>query len=225
MTRVLILEDDVLLASSLARALRARDHLVAIANTIAEANALIDCDLVLCDLGLPDGDGIDFIRNLTAQRPDIAIIALTARSEESDIITALISGAVGYITKPFRLTELLARVDAQLRLRTAMTASPSSIVEAGGLRIDVESRSVHTGDAMVELRPREFDVLLHLARSVGKVTRREALMREVWGENWTGSTKTLDVHVNSIRRKLGEGPGRPSRITAIRNVGYRLEPR
>jgi DNA-binding response OmpR family regulator len=225
MTRVLILEDDVLLASSLARALRARDHLVAIANTIAEANALIDCDLVLCDLGLPDGDGIDFIRNLTAQRPDIAIIALTARSEESDIITALISGAVGYITKPFRLTELLARVDAQLRLRTAMTASPSSIVEAGGLRIDVESRSVHTGDAMVELRPREFDVLLHLARSVGKVTRREALMREVWGENWTGSTKTLDVHVNSIRRKLGEGPGRPRRITAIRNVGYRLEPR
>ena len=225
MTRVLILEDDVLLASSLARALRARDHLVAIAGTIAEAEVLIDCDLVLCDLGLPDGDGIDFIRTLAERRPDIAVIALTARSEESDIITTLLSGAVGYITKPFRLNELLAQVDSQLRFRTAITSSSSNIVEAGDLRIDVESRLVHTGGAHVELRRREFEVLLYLARSVGKVARREALMREIWGEGWTGSANTLDVHVNSIRRKLGERPGRTSRITAIRNVGYRLEPR
>lgn len=225
MYRVLILEDDDLMASSLARALRARDFDVATAATLREAEMLTDCDLVLCDLGLPDGDGLVFIENMVASRPDVPIIALTARTDESDIVSGLVTGAVDYVTKPFRLAELIARIDAQLRRRAAMTTPPAGIFQIGDLHIDVESRRVRVGTGDVDLRPKEFDLLVRLAIGVGNVVRRERLISEVWDENWWGSTKTLDVHVNSIRRKLGERPGLPSRITAVRGVGYRLESR
>ena len=225
MTRVLILEDDTLLASSLARALQARAFSVAVASTIADATRLTDCDLVLCDLSLPDGDGLDFIRTLGRERPGLPIIALTARTEESDVIAGLVSGAVGYITKPFRLAELLARVDAQLRLVKAATNPVISTIKVGELHIDIEARNVHISGVDIDLRHKEFDLLVCLARGAGKVIRRDLLMSEVWGQNWVGPTKTLDVHVNAIRRKLGEQPGGSSRISAVRNVGYRLEAR
>ncbi len=222
-TRVLIVEHDVLLASRLAGAFRARDLLVAIAASFAEATALIDCDIVLCDLGVPDGDGLGFLRWVREQRPDLGVIALAESEQASDVVTALTNGAVDYITKPLRLNDVLARVDAHLRIRSALTNASSNIIDAGDLHIDLGARDVRVGRVAVELRLREFEVIVQLARRAGKVATRESLMREVWGEAHKGSTKTLDVHINSIRRKLGERPGRPSRITAIRNVGYRLE--
>lgn len=225
---LLIVEDDALIASSLARALRAVGHEVDVVGTLAEGVARADhADLVVCDLGLPDGDGLDLIRSITEARPGRPVIALTARAEEGDIVAGLSSGAVDYVTKPFGLAELQARITAQLRAAGAGTGRGrgEGVRSIGDLGIDLRARRVTVGGEEVVLRPREFDLLARLAADVGQVVRREDIMNDVWDENWWGSTKTLDVHVHALRRKLGEEPGQPSRITAIRGVGYRLEDR
>lgn len=225
MGRILVVEDDPLIADGLARALRARGHDVAVAHSIAAAHEQLDCELLLCDLGLPDGDGLDLIHAAIERDPSVAVIAVTARTDESDVIAGLLSGAVDYVKKPFSLIEILARVDAQIRLRDALAGTRAPETHSlGDLRIDHESRRVMLGALVVDLRRKEFDLLSKLAANVGKVVRREDLIEDVWGDNWWGSTKTLDVHINSLRRKLGESPGKPSRIRAIRGVGYRLEP-
>ena len=224
--QILIVEDDGLIASSLARALEAAGHSVTVATSVAEAMpALETADLVLCDLGLPDGDGLDHIARFSDDHPTIPLIALTARAEEADVVAGLASGAVDYVTKPFRLAELQARIAAHLRQASAASERGpiTGVVEVRDLTIDVPARRVSVAGRPVELRPREFDLLARLAAEPGNVVRREDIMREVWDEHWWGSTKTLDVHLNSLRRKLGEEPGSPSRITAIRGVGYRLE--
>ncbi len=224
--QILIVEDDGLIASSLARALEAAGHSVTVATSVAEAMpALETADLVLCDLGLPDGDGLDLIARFSDDHPTIPLIALTARAEEADVVAGLASGAVDYVTKPFRLAELQARIAAHLRQASAASERGpiTGVVEVRDLTIDVPARRVSVAGRPVELRPREFDLLARLAAEPGNVVRREDIMREVWDEHWWGSTKTLDVHLNSLRRKLGEEPGSPSRITAIRGVGYRLE--
>jgi len=222
MASLLVVEDDQLIASSLSRGLRAAGYDVVTASSIAEAtDAYGDVDLVLCDLGLPDGDGLDLIDLMASRRPTLPIIALTARAEEADVVAGLASGAVDYVVKPFRLAELQARVAAQLR--QARTDQGGARIAVGDLVVDQDARRVFVGDHEVELRPREFDLLARLATDAGTVVRREDLMRDVWDEHWWGSTKTLDVHLNGIRRKLGEEPGGRSRITAIRGVGYRLE--
>jgi DNA-binding response OmpR family regulator len=225
---LLLVEDDELIASSLRRALHAAGHDVTLAVTIAEAAPLVgDADLVLCDLGLPDGDGLDLIARVAEEHRGLPLIALTARAEEADVVAGLTSGAVDYVTKPFRLAELLARISAHLR--QAATSGPTADGDAdrpmvvGDLVVDVAARRVTVGGEEVALRPREFDLLARLARDAGRVVRREEIMADVWDENWWGSTKTLDVHLNALRRKLGEEAGAPSRITAIRGVGYRLE--
>ena len=224
--QILIVEDDGLIASSLARAPEAAGHSVTVATSVAEAMpALETADLVLCDLGLPDGDGLDLIARFSDDHPTIPLIALTARAEEADVVAGLASGAVDYVTKPFRLAELQARIAAHLRQASAASERGpiTGVVEVRDLTIDVPARRVSVAGRPVELRPREFDLLARLAAEPGNVVRREDIMREVWDEHWWGSTKTLDVHLNSLRRKLGEEPGSPSRITAIRGVGYRLE--
>jgi DNA-binding response OmpR family regulator len=225
---VLVIEDDELIASSLQRALTATGYEASTAATIAAAEAAIaesPPDLVLCDLGLPDGDGLDLIARLQRSRPRLPVLVLTARDEEADVVAGLSTGAVDYVTKPFRLAELLARIAAHLR--TAQSAQGRSaagdVVAVGDLAIDLGARRVHVADREVELRPKEFDLLARLAADAGRVVRREDLMADVWDENWWGSTKTLDVHLNALRRHLGEEPGAPSRISAIRGVGYRLE--
>lgn len=225
---VLVVEDDELIASSLRRALAATGYDVAVAPSIAAAQqALADSapDLVLCDLGLPDGDGLDLIASIRRGHPRLPVLALTARDEEADVVAGLSTGAVDYVTKPFRLAELLARIAAHLRTAEAAGPSrgPTDHLSIGDLSIDVSARRVHVGPREVELRPKEFDLLVRLAADAGKVVRREDLMTDVWDEHWWGSTKTLDVHLNALRRHLGEEPGAPSRITAIRGVGYRLE--
>jgi DNA-binding response OmpR family regulator len=141
-------------------------------------------------------------------------------------MAGLLSGAVDYVKKPFSVIEILARVDAQIRLRDALAAVRRSHQPSlGDLQIDADSRRVMLGTVAIDLRRKEFDLLSELASNVGKVVRRDDLIEAVWGDNWWGSTKTLDVHINSLRRKLGESPGKPSRIQAIRGVGYRLEAR
>ncbi len=220
MQRIWVIEDDPSIGPSLLRALEAEGYVVDLAVSAAGALGLsIEPDLVLLDLGLPDVDGIDLSHQLRRRHPGVRIVMLTARSEEIDIVLGLDSGAVDYITKPFRLAELMARIRAQLR-STATTGNP---LDLGGLRIDLSARRVLLRSDEIELRPKEFDLLARLAVDAGSVVRREVLMAEVWDEHWFGDTKTLDVHMSALRRRLGERPGDSSRITTVRGVGYRLE--
>jgi DNA-binding response OmpR family regulator len=226
---VLLVEDDETIGANLRRALGATGYEVAWATTLADARAAArgsSPDLVLLDLGLPDGDGLDLCAELRAERPGLPVIMLTARGEEVDVVVGLDTGAVDYVPKPFRLAELLARVAAHLRFAAVVAGSRAADDErlvVGDLELEVGARRVLVAGREVALRPREFDLLLRLARDAGRVVPRETLMSDVWDEHWWGSTKTLDVHLNALRRKLGEAAGSPSRITAIRRVGYRLE--
>jgi DNA-binding response OmpR family regulator len=225
---VLVVEDDPLIASSLSRALKSRGYEAPVAPDVATALDTISSlppDLVLLDLGLPDGDGEEVCEYVVRKLPHVPVVVLTARSDEIDVVLGLELGAVDYVAKPFRLAELLARVQTHLRFAAASRpggdAGPFVVDD---LVVDPDCRRVELGGTEVSLRPKEFDVLERLARDAGRVVTREQLIDEVWDENWWGSTKTLDVHINSLRRKLGEEPGGPSRITTIRGVGYRLDP-
>ncbi len=188
-------------------------------------------DLVLLDLGLPDGDGSEVAIHAAREHPTIPVIVLTARDSEVDVVLSLEAGAVDYVTKPFRLAELLARIASHLRMRDALvhtrpgSSAANQAIDLGDLTVDVAARRVILDGTEIALRPKEFDVIRVLAEAAGVVVTRERLIEDVWDENWWGSTKTLDVHINSIRRKLGEEAGAPSRITTIRGVGYRLETR
>lgn len=223
-----MVEDDDLIARSLVRALTSRGYEASATRTVAGALEAVDAgppDLVLLDLGLPDGDGMTVAAHVAARHPTVPVIVLTARDDEIDVVLGLEAGAVDYVVKPFGLAELLARIASHLRLRAAFDAQGRSArtLTVGDLVVDVPARRVTLAGTEVALRPKEFDLLARLARSAGTVVSREQLIDDVWDENWWGSTKTLDVHVNSIRRKLGERAGQPSRITTVRGVGYRLE--
>jgi DNA-binding response OmpR family regulator len=218
-TVIWLVEDDPSIGAGLFRTLEAEGHGVELARSVAEAEALCgDPDLLLLDLGLPDGDGLDLCRRLSQRHPGLRTIIVTARTGEIDVVLGLDAGAIDYITKPFRLSELLARIRAQLRDRRPERLS------VGDLVIEPGPRRVRVADDEVDLRPKEFDLLLRLATDAGTVVHREVLMNDVWDEHWFGDTKTLDVHIAALRRRLGEAPGQPSRIATVRGVGYRLEP-
>jgi len=180
-------------------------------------------DLVLLDLGLPDVDGADVCRSLR-DRSDIPIIVLTARGAELDRVLLLELGADDYVVKPFGFRELVARIRA-VRRRTDTTISASPVraptTEVGSLTIDHRTRRVHVDRDEINLTPKEFDLLARLAEDPGAAVRREQIIEEVWDEHWWGPTKTLDVHIASLRKKLGD----PTWISTVRGVGYRLEPR
>ena len=218
MTVIWLVEDDRSIGPGLVRTLQADGHGVELARSVAEADALVgEPDLLLLDLGLPDGDGLDLCRRLSRRHPGLRTIILTARTGEIDVVLGLDAGAIDYISKPFRLSELLARIRAQLRGR-----DPEQLA-FGDLVIEPGPRRVRLAGGEVDLRPKEFDLLLRLATEAGTVVHREVLMNDVWDEHWFGDTKTLDVHIAALRRRLGEAPGQPSRITTVRGVGYRLE--
>jgi DNA-binding response OmpR family regulator len=222
-SRILVVEDDQAIAANLVRALHSVGHEVTSASTMSEARAVIsvgsgtDFDLILLDLGLPDGDGADLCRELRANGSQASVIMLTARADEIDVVMGLDSGAVDYLTKPFRLAELLARVRAHLR-----TDEERSVIAVGSLKVDLGAHRAWVNDQELALRAKEFELLTVLARNAGIALTREQLMSDVWDEHWFGSTKTLDVHISMLRRKLAEHPDAP-RIETIRNHGYRLE--
>jgi DNA-binding response OmpR family regulator len=213
---VLLVEDDDAIAAGLARVLDGQGHPVQRLATGREAVAAAGTDvgLVILDLGLPDIDGLEVCRRLRAARPELAILILTARDQELDVVAGLDAGADDYLVKPFRLSELLARVRAHLR-RAADEPSP---VAAGEVRVDPASRRAWRGDEELSLRPKEFDLLVLLVASAGRVVTRERIMSEVWDTAWMGSTKTLDTHVATLRQQVG-----PDAITTLRGVGYRFE--
>jgi len=221
--KVLIVEDDPAIGSNLLRALTNSGYTCELVATMEAARQIEAAPaLVLLDLGLPDGDGLDLARDLLVRWPDLSVIMLTARAEEMDIVIGLDTGAVDYITKPFRLAELLARVRAHLR-RPVERHDLTTLTD-GSLVVDVPARRVTLDGLDVDLRAKEFDLMVELLSNQGTVVTREDLMCNVWDEHWFGSTKTLDVHMAALRRRLGEEPGAPSRITSLRGVGYRWEP-
>jgi DNA-binding response OmpR family regulator len=219
-TRLLLVEDDESIGGSLTRTLEGQGYVVDWARTGAAATELLrdDTALVLLDLGLPDVDGVTVCAQLRDRSPELDIVIVTARREEVDVVLGLDAGADDYIVKPFRLAELLARVNARLRRRTA---SGDGAVRVGALAVDLAARRAWIDDVEIGLRPKEFDLLALLAGEAGHVVGRERIMRDVWDEHWFGSTKTLDIHVSSLRRKLL--PLGPSVIATIRGVGYRLD--
>ena len=224
MTRpgILIVEDDEAIATGLARVLDSQGYDVRrIARGSAALPAIRDgVALVLLDLGLPDVDGIQVCRSLRSAHPGLAILILTARDAELDVVSGLDAGADDYLVKPFRLSELLARVRAHLRRRDGggRPLDRSRLV-AGILTVDLDARRAWSGEAELSLRPKEFDLLALLVAESGRVVTRDRIMREVWDTEWLGATKTLDTHILSLRGKLGAA----SPITTLRGVGYRLD--
>jgi DNA-binding response OmpR family regulator len=221
MTRVLLAEDDNAISEPLARALRREGYDVEVRGdgTLALDYVCSDgADLVVLDLGLPGMDGLEVCRRLRAEGLVMPVLILTARADEVDTVVGLDAGADDYVTKPFRLAELLARVRALLRRGTAEASAT-----ARGVRMDVESHRAWLGEDELTLTAKEFDLLRVLLRDAGKVVTREQLMREVWDTSWWGSTKTLDMHVSWLRRKLGDDATNPRYITTVRGVGFRFE--
>ena len=221
--RILLIEDDDAIATPLAEGLTRSHFEVTTARSGTEGLAAAPgADLVLLDLGLPDVDGADICRLLLAQS-DAPIIVLTARGDERDRVRLLEMGADDYVVKPFGFRELVARIGAVLRRSrlglTGATDEDLKVQEFSRLRIDHRSRRVDVNGREIALSRKEFDLLARLAESPGAVVRRDRIIEEVWDEHWWGSTKTLDVHIASLRKKLGD----PAFIATIRGVGYRLD--
>jgi DNA-binding response OmpR family regulator len=216
---ILLVEDDEAIASGLARVLDSQGYAVRRLSRGAPALAAAgpDVGLVILDLGLPDADGIDVCRRLRIARPELAILILTARDQELDVVAGLDAGADDYLVKPFRLAELLARVRAHLR-RAAAAPADVEPLRAGALTIDRAARRAWYEGEEVALRPKEFDLLALLVAEAGRAVTRERIMHEVWDTDWLGATRTLDTHVLTLRQKLG-----PGAITTLRGVGYRFE--
>ena len=222
MTRVLLAEDDTSISEPLSRALRREGYQVEITEDgpTTLGRALSDgVDLILLDIGLPELDGLEVCRRVRAEGHAVPVLILTARADEVDTVVGLDAGADDYVTKPFRLAELLARVRALLRRGT--TAEVPGTV--GEVRVDAEARRAWHGDIELDLTTKEFDLLWILLRDAGKVVTREQIMREVWDAKWWTSTKTLDMHISWLRRKLGDDAHHPRFITTVRGVGFRFE--
>jgi two-component system, OmpR family, response regulator RegX3 len=216
--RILIVEDDDAIAKPLAEGLRREGFEVTRVATGEEALEASLPDLVLLDLRLPGVDGTEVCRRLRA-RSDVPIIVVTAKGEEVDRVVLLELGADDYIVKPFGFRELLARVRAVMR--RARPGSDRLQIQVGELEIDVRGRRASLAGSALALTTKEFDLLALLASEPGTVVSRQRILREVWDTEWFGPTKTVDVHVASLRKKLGD----PAWIETVRGIGLRLVPK
>lgn len=212
--RVLLVEDDLRFATALTAALRRSGYDVQHAATASAALAAPPCDLVLLDIGLPDGDGVDICRRLR-EDSDVAIIMLTARGEERNRVVGLRSGADDYVSKPFGFAELQARIEAVLRRARPRPAGARTV---GRLRVDLDRHLAYVDGEPITLTRKEFQLLAILAAEPEVAVKRERLLREVWHTSWRGVSRTLDVHMATLRQKIGEG----AQIQTIRGVGYRI---
>lgn len=213
---VLLVEDDDTIAVPLTGGLVREGYVVRRVTTGAEALEQLDADVVLLDIGLPDMDGFEVLRRLRA-RSEVPVIVLTARGDEVDRVVGLELGGDDYVVKPFGFRELVARIRAVTRRGSA----PSPERSAGRLHVDRRTREATLDAVRLALTAKEFEVLAALADDPGAVLSREQLFEQAWGHAWYGPTKTLDVHVAALRRKLGD----PGWIEAVRGVGFRLRPR
>jgi two-component system, OmpR family, response regulator RegX3 len=227
-TRILIVEDEASIAEPFARLLRREGFETFVARTAADALDLArstDPHLVLLDLALPDGDGRDVCRVLRSER-DVPVIMVTARGTETDRVVGLELGADDYVVKPFSGAEVIARIRAVLRranrTNAAAPATPGAPLRVDDLEVDLGARRALLAGTELELSRKEFDLLAELIRHAGRVVTREDLMNRVWDENWFGSTKTLDVHMGWLRRKLGDDAAAPRFIHTVRGVGFRF---
>jgi DNA-binding response OmpR family regulator len=215
--RILLVEDDDRVAGALTTALRRHGFDVQRVGTGKEALAAGDVQIVLLDLGLPDMDGVEVCRELR-RRSDVPIIAVTARSDERDRVVGLRTGADDYVVKPFGAAELIARIEAVLRRSRRADSTVDEPVQLGDVQISLAGREVTRDGTPIPLTRKEFDLLALLARSPGAVVTRDRILAEVWHTTWQGSSHTLDVHVASLRTKLGDSDC----IETVRGVGYRL---
>jgi len=221
--RILFVEDETSISEPFSGALSRAGFEPTVAATASAALERFEQqepDLVLLDLNLPDGDGLDVCRELQ-RRSDVPILILTARGTETDKIVGLGLGADDYVVKPFSGDEVIARIRAILR-RSERARKPPGPSRIGELEIDPGARRATFRGAELALTRKEFDLLERLVRDAGRVVTREDLMSEIWDVNWFGSTKTLDVHIGWLRRKLGDDPNRPTFIETVRGVGFRF---
>ncbi|HSM65207.1 MAG TPA: response regulator transcription factor [Ilumatobacteraceae bacterium] len=230
-TAVLLVEDDDRISEPLIRVLRSEgfdvEH-VAAGTPALEAVGERRPGIVLLDLTLPDIDGLDVCRKIRSDHPDLPIIMLTARAEEMDVIVGLNAGADDYVAKPFRLAELVARIRARLRIVEHAGGTHGPLVGAG-IELDPDARRCRVAGAdgvtvEIELTTKEFDLLELLMRQPGVTLKRETIMSRVWDENWWGSTRTLDTHTSTLRRKIRDDADPPSKIVTVRGVGFRFDP-
>jgi DNA-binding response OmpR family regulator len=224
-TTILLVEDDERISEPLIRVLATEGYEVvhaATGNEGLDAVASRKPDLLLLDLTLPDIDGLDVCRKVREERPELPIIMLTARAEEMDVIVGLGAGADDYVPKPFRLAELVARIKARLRVASAAHQMPRELI-GGPLRVNTESRRAYLDGTELELTSKEFDLLALLMSKPDATFTREQIMATVWDENYWGSTRTLDTHISTLRRKIGDDTDPPSLIVTVRGVGFRFE--
>jgi two-component system, OmpR family, response regulator RegX3 len=224
--KVLVIEDERPIAEPLADALRREGFDVRLAETAAdglEAFSAQGADIVLLDVMLPDGDGREVLRRIR-QTSRVPVVMVSARGEEMDRVLGLELGADDYVTKPFSAAELVARMRAVMRRAAAEPASQEAggSLEIGEVAMNLDTRAVTVGGEAVELTVKEFELLRVLLESAGRLVKRDDLVSEVWDPNWFGSTKTLDVHVSSLRKKLGDDPAEPRYIHTVRGVGFRF---
>jgi two-component system, OmpR family, response regulator RegX3 len=227
MTRVLVVEDEESFSDALSYMLRREGYDAVVAGTGPEALAEFDragADIVLLDLMLPGLSGTEVCRALRS-RSNVPIIMLTAKDSEIDKVVGLELGADDYVTKPYSARELVARIRAVLRRRGEAAEAPSAegVLEAGPVRMDVERHVVAVDNEQVSLPLKEFDLLEYLLRNAGRVLTRGQLIDRVWGSDYVGDTKTLDVHVKRLRAKIEPDPANPKYLMTVRGLGYKLE--
>ena len=226
--QILIVEDESTISEPLAKLLAREGFNATVAGTVADALAKFATDkpdLILLDLNLPDGDGRDVAREIR-RSSGVPIIMLTARGTETDRIVGLEIGADDYVVKPFSSAEVIARIRAVLRRSEAhddqLDQDLGQPVVVEEMRIDPGTRRAFLGEQELDLSLKEFDLLYELASNAGTVVSRDQLMTRVWDENWFGSTKTLDVHIGWLRRKLGDDANKPHWIETVRGIGFRF---
>ena len=223
---VLLVEDEETITVPLTEALAREGFRTETAGTLAAGLEIARRerpDLVLLDVMLPDGSGFELLRELRSDSAKLPVIMLTARGDEADRVLGLELGADDYVVKPFSARELVARIRAVLRrVSTAGTPAAPSRLQIGALDLDGSARTVTLDGEPLELTRKEFDLLALLMGQAGTVVSRERLIDEVWDVNWFGSTKTLDVHVSGLRKKLGDDPSDPRYLHTVRGVGFRF---